>query len=320
MSTYLHPLITFLLFFVCTLLLFRHWQINRQVAKVSARLEEIRQGDINQRIRIPTTRKSMNQLGASINRLIGDFQQNIEKLHLLESERKKMIAHLSHDLRTPLTAILGYVEMMQHDQTLAEATREKYLQIISAKGMKLETLISHFFELAKLETDDTPLPLAKVDMIDKIQEALLSFYHSFQLLQITPQLHYPEHPVFVLGHAQSMERILNNLLSNSLRYGASGGVIGVHVREEKDTVWVDVWDQGRGISEEEMPHIFERLYTGQAARNATQQGNGLGLPIVKKLVEKQNGTIVVTSVKNEKTTFSFSLSKSNEPSENVRET
>ncbi|MFS0556559.1 sensor histidine kinase [Brevibacillus sp. 179-C9.3 HS] len=320
MSAYLHLLITFLLFFVCTLLLFRHWQINRQVAKVSARLEEIRQGDINQRIRIPTTRKSMNQLGASINRLIGDFQQNIEKLHLLESERKKMIAHLSHDLRTPLTAILGYVEMMQHDQTLAEATREKYLQIISAKGMKLETLISHFFELAKLETDDTPLPLAKVDMIDKIQEALLSFYHSFQRLQITPQLHYPEHPVFVLGHAQSMERILNNLLSNSLRYGASGGVIGVHVREEKDTVWVDVWDQGRGISEEEMPHIFERLYTGQAARNATQQGNGLGLPIVKKLVEKQNGTIVVTSVKNEKTTFSFSLSKSNEPSENVRET
>lgn len=320
MSAYIHPLITLLLLFVCILLFFRHWQINRQLAKVSARIEEIRQGDINQRIRIPTTRKSMVRLGSSINRLIGEFQQNMEMVHLLESERKKMITHLSHDLRTPLTAILGYVEMMQHDKTLTEAAREDYLQIISAKGMKLETLISHFFELSKLEADTEPLPLTRVNMIDKIQEALLSFYHSFQRLQITPQLHCPERPVYVLGNGQSIERIVNNLLSNSLRYGANGGVIGISVREENDFVWVDVWDHGHGISEEDIPHIFERLYTGRASRNGAQQGNGLGLTIAKKLVEKQNGTIFATSVPNKRTTFSFSLPKSNGPDENVRET
>lgn len=220
-----------------------------------------------------------------------------------------MITHLSHDLRTPLTAILGYVEFMQTDKTLTEATRQHYFQIISSKGNKLETLIRDFFELSKLEADDELLNPERINIIDKIQEAILSFYHQFQLVQLSPQLQLPEHPIYVWGNGHSIDRIMNNLLSNSLRYGVEGGMIGIRVREEEERVWIDVWDQGQGISETDLPYIFERLYTGKASRNAVQQGNGLGLTITKKLVEKQQGEIHVDSIPNQKTSFSFYLPK-----------
>lgn len=309
MFMYIQTSITVILLAASSLLVIRQWHFKRQLAMVTARIEEIRNGSSNQRVRISTTQKSLNELGGSMNRLIDDFQRSMEKVNWLESERKKMITHLSHDLRTPLTAILGYVEFMQTDKTLTEATRQHYFQIISSKGNKLEALIRDFFELSKLEADDELLNLERINIIDKIQEAILSFYHQFQLVQLSPQLQLPEHPIYVWGNGHSIDRIMNNLLSNSLRYGVEGGMIGISVREEDERVWIDVWDQGQGISETDLPHIFERLYTGKASRNAVQQGNGLGLTITKKLVEKQQGEIHVDSIPNQKTSFSFYLPK-----------
>ncbi|WP_240417131.1 sensor histidine kinase [Paenibacillus periandrae] len=309
MFTYIQTIITVILLAASSLLVIRQWHFKRQLAIVTSRIEEIRNGSSNQRVRISTTKKSLNELGGSMNRLIDDFQRSMEKVNWLESERKKMITHLSHDLRTPLTAILGYVEFMQTDRTLTEATRQHYLQIISSKGNKLEALIRDFFELSKLEADDELLNTERINIIDKIQEAILSFYHQFQLVQLSPHLQLPEHPIYVWGNGHSIDRIMNNLLSNSLRYGVEGGMIGISVREEDERVWIDVWDQGQGISETDLPHIFERLYTGKASRNAVQQGNGLGLTITKKLVEKQQGEIHVDSIPNQKTSFSFYLPK-----------
>lgn len=299
--------ISVILLAVSSLLGYRQWHMKRQLALMTARVEEIRAGAINQRVRLPSSSSVLVELGGSINRLLDDLQQNMEKLNLLESERKKMITHLSHDLRTPLTAIMGYVEVMQRDQTLTEDIRQQYFRIIAAKGNKLDALVRDFFELSKLEADeDAPEP-EKLNIVENIQESVLSFYQQFQLAGLTPQLEFPERHVYVWGNRQSIERIMSNLLSNALRYGANGETIGIRVREAEARVWVDVWDCGQGISEIDLPHVFERLYTGKASRNASQQGNGLGLTIVKKLVEKQRGEIQASSIPNERTVFSFYL-------------
>ncbi|WP_217595548.1 cell wall metabolism sensor histidine kinase WalK [Cohnella sp. GbtcB17] len=292
---------------VISLLGYRQWRMKRQLALMTARVEEIRAGAINQRVRLPNSSSVLVALGGSINRLIDDLQQNMEKLNLLESERKKMITHLSHDLCTPLTAIMGYVEVMQRDRTLTEDIRQQYFRIIAAKGNKLDALVRDFFELSKLEADDDAPEPEKLNIIEKMQESVLSFYQQFQLAGLTPQLEFPERHVYVWGNRQSIERIMNNLLSNALRYGANGETIGIRVREAEARVWVDVWDCGQGISETDLPHVFERLYTGKASRNTSQQGNGLGLTIVKKLVEKQRGEIQASSIPNERTEFSFYL-------------
>lgn len=298
-----------LLLLACGVLLVRQWHYMRQLKQATARIEQIRRGNVNQRVRIHSSASALNELGASINRLIDQFQISMEKVNVLERERQKMIAHLSHDLRTPLTAILGYAEAIRRDNTLTEATRQHYFHIIASKGEKLDALIRDFFELSKLEADDSPFEPEKINLIEKLQEAVLSFYHQFQHAQLTPLLDFPEEPVYVWGNGPSIERIMNNLLSNSLRYGADGGIIGIGIRETGETVWVDVWDRGQGIAESDLPHIFERLYTGKASRNAVLQGNGFGLTIVKKLVEKQRGAIHAASLPNEKTVISFSLPK-----------
>lgn|GEM_PF-3444088 len=105
----------------------------------------------------------------------------------------------------------------------------------------------------------------------------------------------PDAPLYVRGDAAYLRRILNNLLTNALRYGLDGKEIGIGLREDPGLVWVDVWDRGKGILAQDLPHIFERLYTGEASRNTSLRGTGLGLTIAKNLVEKQGGRITVTS-------------------------
>ncbi|QJD85567.1 sensor histidine kinase [Cohnella herbarum] len=309
MPGYVQPAIIVFLLAASCFLLVKQWRYKQQLGWITARLNEIRGGSPNQRIRIHHAPESLIELGGSMNRLIDAYQISLERVNLLETERKKMISHLSHDLRTPLTAILGYVEVMQKDNSLSEEMRQNYYRIVVAKGNKLDALIRDFFELSKLEADNGSMEPEKLNVIDKVEEAVVSFYHQFELARLSPRLELPERPLYAWGNRQSLERIMNNLLSNALRYGADGGVVGIRVKDKEDRVWIEVWDRGQGISQTDMPHIFERLYTGSASRNSVQQGNGLGLTIVKKLVEKQHGEIIARSVPNGETVFAFCLPK-----------
>jgi signal transduction histidine kinase len=142
-----------------------------------------------------------------------------------------------------------------------------------------------------------------------VQEALVGFYPDFTKAEITPVVDISDAPYYVRGDAASLRRVLDNLLSNALRYGQDGGEIGIAFHEESRFVWVEVWDRGKGISAEDLPHVFERLYTGEASRNASLRGTGLGLTIAKKLVEKQGGQITVSSTPGERTVFCFCLMK-----------
>jgi signal transduction histidine kinase len=251
----------------------------------------------------------MENLGGELNRLIDYFQNGFERISFLEEERKRMIANISHDLRTPLTSLLGYMEALKHDSALTTKEKEDFLRITSEKGNALLVLLQDFFELAKLEADDFELNLQQLHLGEIVPEVLFDFYPDFMKAAITPQIKIPDAPVYAKADIICLRRILSNLISNALRYGQDGKEIGITLREEEKLVWIDVWDKGKGISSQDIHHIFDRLYTGEASRNASLQGTGLGLTITKNLVEKQGGQITVTSKANEKTIFSFSLPK-----------
>ncbi|WP_123043470.1 sensor histidine kinase [Cohnella candidum] len=220
-----------------------------------------------------------------------------------------MIANISHDLRTPLTSLLGYMEALRSDTTLTVEERNNFIQIAAEKGNSLLERLQEFFELAKLEADDAPSDLHPINLKDVVEEVLLGFYPDFQKAAITPTVNIPESPLFVMADRVHVRRVLENLLSNALRYGQEGREIGIGVREESDLVWVEIWDRGQGIPAHDLPRVFERFYTGEASRNASLRGTGLGLTIAKNLVEKQGGQIAVTSKPGEKTVFSFCLIK-----------
>jgi len=280
------------------------------ISKVTDVLKSNRSGDFNRRLHMGKRDKSLEELSTELNMLMDSFNDIIDKKQHLEKTHKQLISNISHDIRTPLTSLLGYVEVLRKEKGISAEEKEKYLEIIESKGQLLYRLIQEFFQLSKLESEDTPLRFEKHNLAEKVRDVAASFYHDIVKAQVIPEIQVPEEPVYVWGDGTSMERILQNLISNALKYGKDGGVIGIKLRQEQKKVWVDVWDCGQGIPEKDIKYIFDRLYTAEPSRNEGLRGSGLGLAITKKLIEKQGGEIFASSMPGERTVFSFYIIKS----------
>lgn len=282
---------------------------NIKLCKISKALTEIISGNFNERIKFHDYNKSIKNLIVNLNRLIDKFQEVAAVNRQYEDDRKKMISNISHDLRTPLTSMLGYVEMLETDNSLSLNEKKEYLEVIETKGEVLRRLIDEFFSLSKIDSDDINFEFKKIDITEVTRQCILSFLKDFEAKEITPVIEIPEKEVYITADEKSINRILQNIISNSLKYGSGGKVVGISLKENKDNVTIDIWDKGKGIKEEDLPYIFERLYTGEKSRNSHLKGSGIGLTIVKKLVEKHNGKIEVDSLPYEKTTFKITLFK-----------
>lgn len=298
-----------LLLLFCLILLLQYRRTLHAIERITRTTEQIRAGNWNMRYRLRGSPGTIGNLGGELNRLVDDVQLTFERTRFLEEERRRMIAAISHDLRTPLTSLLGYMEALRSDATLTAEERSRFIGIAADKGEALLERLQEFFELAKLEADDAPTELQPLNLTDIVQETLLGLYPDFQQAALTPTVIMPDEPLHVLGDRTCVRRVLENLLSNALCYGRDGGEIGVRIHERAEWIWVDIWDRGQGISPQDLPRVFERFYTGEASRNASLRGTGLGLTIAKHLVEKQGGHITVSSTPGEQTVFSFSLTK-----------
>lgn len=282
---------------------------NIKINKISQSLTEIITGNFNARIKFHDYNKSVKNLIINLNRLIDKFQEVATVNRQYEDDRKKMISNISHDLRTPLTAMLGYVEMLQTDTSLSLKEKKEYLEVIRTKGEVLRKLIDEFFSLSKIDSDDINFEFKKIDITEITKQCILSFLKDFESKEITPVIEIPEKEIYIDADEKSINRILQNIIGNSLKYGSSGKIIGINLKENKDVVTVEIWDKGKGIEKEDLPYIFQRLYTGEKSRNSNLKGSGIGLTIVKKLVERHNGKIEVKSIPYEKTTFKLTFLK-----------
>lgn len=288
--------------------LYLWFRTERRIKKINNILKEVCTGNFNQYFRIEPAPKSIRELSNYLNKLVKELHDLNVKTKRTEEERKKMISNISHDLRTPLTSLMGYVEMLQNNE-LSREDREEHLNIIQRKGKDILNLIESFFELAKIDSGDISIEITRINLSEIVQEILLDFYNDFEKEAIRPQINIPSSILYVQGDYISIKRILNNLFSNALRYGKEGKVVGIELREEEDRIWVDIWNKGATISESDIEHIFERTYTGEYSRNPNIRGNGLGLTIVKRLIELQNGNISVRSEVDGRIIFSFYLKK-----------
>lgn len=276
------------------------------LSEINVVLDDIIQGNKSRVCHIHGNSKTVQRLGQCINLLVLDYQSHIEKQKRNEILTKQLISDISHDIRTPLTSILGYIDVLHSHKSLTEENKNHYIDIISLKGQTLHKYIDELFEYVKLEADDTVIRLSRQNLSEIVRKLLCYMYQDFTKENLTPVIEIPEEDLYVLGDSTSIQRILQNLISNALCYGNSGNCIGVAMREESDKVWVDVWDKGRGIGQEEIEFVFSRLFR---SRNSCSGGSGFGLSIAKRLVQKMNGEIYVSSIPDEKTTFSFFLRK-----------
>lgn len=215
-----------------------------------------------------------------------------------------MLSNISHDIKTPLTVILGYLEMMR----LADGQNEE-LRKVEAKAGQVMELIDQFFKLAKLEAGDMDLEIGAINVSELCRESMLGYYDILQGKDFTVELSIPEADLFAQGEARAVSRILNNLLSNAVRYGGNGKYIGLSLRESEKNVYIDITDRGKGIEKAFARNVFDRLYTLEDSRNREIQGNGLGLTIAKNLALQLGGDILLESEPYVKTTFTVKLKK-----------
>ena len=262
-----------------------------------------------ERILAPTTNHELQQLLNAINALLDHNQKIIATHRKIESSMKKMLANISHDLKTPLTLVLGYIEMLQLDNTLSNEERQRLLTVVHSKTLEVVKLIHVFFDLAKIEAGDTDYPITKININEVCRKNILTFYDMVTSMGIDIQIEIPETTVFALGNEEALDRILNNLLSNAIAHGADGSVIGLAIRNDDVKIYIDVWDHGKGIDEHHLDSVFERMYTLEDSRNKSFQGSGLGLTITKRLVELLGGSIQLSSIPYEKTIFTVSLKR-----------
>lgn len=304
-------IIFFLAVVVCLLFLVVLYQrfifgrgIQAKIRRINKKLEEILENGSDEKVMVFTDNPVLMELGGQINRLLIDRQKIRADFKREEISSKKMLANISHDIKTPLTVILGYLEIMR----LNHADNEM-LKKVETKANQVMNLINQFFTLAKLESGDTNINLGKVNINEICRENVLEFYDILLQKDFDVDLFIPETAIFVQGEKEALQRILYNLLSNVIRYGSDGKYLGVFLRQDKSNVYIDVVDKGKGIEQEFASNVFDRLYTMEDSRNREIQGNGLGLTIAKNLTKQLEGDLFLNSIPNVKTTFTVKLKK-----------
>ncbi|OCA96395.1 sensor histidine kinase [Clostridium beijerinckii] len=301
--------LNYILIFVIVIFIMLLTSFFKKINYICKVLDEVSDGNLNQRIRLQNNIKSLSTLSIKVNSVIEEFQKVYEKNKRNEESRKRMISNMSHDLRTPLTSMLGYMELILDDNIDATELnkREEYLKIVYNKGNYLYNLMEEFFELSKLDSNDINLEIKEINISEIIRQNIIGFFYEIKKLNIHPQINLPEDDVYALGDERALNRILTNLINNSIKYGLKGTVIGISLINQKDKISVEVYDNGAGIPENEINYIFDRLYTVEKSRRINTRSSGIGLAIVKKLVKALNGTISVSSIPFEKTAFTFTL-------------
>ena len=279
--------------------------IKAQLLQISQGLARAVDSDSEEKVMVFTDSRAMQELCAQINRLLDRRQRMLADYRRSEISSKKMLSNISHDIRTPLTVILGYLEIIR----LNGGEQRELIDKVEARAKAVSDLVEQFFTLAKLEAGDMEIALSKTELCELCREVVLDFYEILSGKDYEVEVEIPEKTVYVQGNRDAIRRILNNLISNSLRYGSEGRYLGIFLHEDEKQVYIDVTDRGRGIEKDFAEHIFDRLFTMEDSRNRDTQGNGLGLTIARSLARQMGGDVTLASRPWQKTSFTVALKR-----------
>ena len=299
--------INFILLLICIFLLRYILNLRNNIKYICVKLKNSFKSNSFEKILLTTNDGILINLLLTLNEFIKNSQEISAKYTLSTKSMKKMLSNISHDIKTPLTVIYGYLELINTNKTLSKEEILVYISKIQNKNIELMDLINRFFNLAKLESGDVDIPLTRINVTEICKQVILSFYEILSSKDFKVEIDIPDSDIYILGNEISLKRILNNLINNAIRYGYEGKYLKLSVLESNGLVHINITDKGKGIKENDFDRIFERLYTLEDSRNSNFQGSGLGLTITKNLVTKLHGKINVTSIPYNNTTFSITF-------------
>ncbi len=263
------------------------WMYKKQIKSLSEQLNFIRRNDTNRQLELSLRAKEFQDLAKQLNAVLTQSRDERAALHKAEQAFKKAITNVSHDLRTPLTSVVGYIEMLENKKT-TRVEREAYYRIAKDRIRHLVQMLDDLFELARIESDEYALQLEKINVCQIFVETIYLFHRDFIGKHAGPQLQLPDVPLYIIGDAQALQRILGNVIRNALTHGE--GDFKVQVEKSNGKVRMQFQNRATDLEEPEVGKLFERFYTADASRR--RKTTGLGLSITKSLVEMMNGEIM----------------------------
>jgi signal transduction histidine kinase len=259
--------------------------------------KRISQGDYSARIGLKS-RDEIGELASSLNYMA-------EQLTDIENMRKKLVQNVSHDLRTPLTSIKGYLELLE-DESFTEEEKLKSINTIQKEVERMETIVKEITRLSIIDGKNYQLDIEKLDLNSVVKESIPIISIEAEKKNIQIQIDSLQKEVFIMGDKEKVKEVIINLLDNAIKF-TNEGFIKISTSQNKNYVSLIIEDTGIGIDPEDMPHIFERFYRGEKSRSKNSSGLGIGLAIIKELVYMQNGKIEVESKKSKGSKFTVNF-------------
>ena len=271
---------------------------------INARLLDIIYNSENNYILIPSDIKVVKETAKGINNLLEKFNDSQIDYNRNQKVILQIFTNISHDLRTPITVLKGYIEMLylQSQKEDLPPAIHATIEKMQRNSQELVHSVNNLFNLAKIQSGDMVFHIQKVNLTQVCHEIILEFYTILEEEKFNVEVNIEDKPLYANVDIEAVGRILKNLIDNAIKYGNAGKFLGISLYKKDNHIYIEVEDHGAGISEKDKIHIFTRAYTADR-----KKGNGLGLAISQELANSMGGSISVVSIPQEKTVFTIRL-------------
>ncbi|MCR1972053.1 sensor histidine kinase [Clostridium cochlearium] len=282
----MQQLIIIFLIIIASIFVALYALLHKEIRNINNQLNTINKSKTNSKVLISSSNKEIKNLTLEINKTLEEKLKTDAKHKKMDLEIRQAIANISHDLRTPLTSIIGYIQLME-DNSLSENEKNQYINIIKKRAKSLQVLISSFYDLSRLEEKEYKFELQSVNLHDIMCDLIALSYNDFLSKKIEPNIDIDEQISLIIADENAVRRILSNLIQNMIKY--SNKFIFISLKNNKNHILATFTNDAPNLSEDDVSHLFQRFFTADRTRSG--KSTGLGLAITKELVEQMGHEI-----------------------------
>ncbi|SDL03239.1 hypothetical protein SAMN05216497_10562 [Clostridium cochlearium] len=277
----MQQLIIIFLIIIASIFVALYALLHKEIRNINNQLNTINKINTNSKVLLSSSNKQIKNLTLEINKTLEEKLKTDAKHKKMDLEIRQAIANISHDLRTPLTSIIGYIQLLE-DNSLSENEKNQYINIIKKRAKSLQVLISSFYDLSRLEEKEYKFELQSVNLHDIMCDLIALSYNDFLSKKIEPNIDIDEQISLIIADENAVRRILSNLIQNMIKY--SNKFIFISLKNNKNHIVMTFTNDAPNLSEDDVSHLFQRFFTADRTRSG--KSTGLGLAITKELVEQ----------------------------------
>lgn len=276
-------------FFLFYFIVFSHSTVH-YIARMMTTVQHMSQGRFDLAISEKRT-DAFGDLARTINQMSRQLEASLEEERMAVQTKNELITNVSHDLRTPLTSVIGYLRLIEEDRYKDEVELRYYVNIAYEKSLRLGRMVNDLFEYTRMSHGDFKLQLADINLVELLGQLTAEFSLTLREEKMELQLHLTDESMIISADGDKLMRVFENLMANAMKYGRQGKWIDIELKRERSVAVVRVINYGPPIPSTDLPHIFDRFYRVEKSRSDETGGTGLGLAIAKNIIEKHGGTI-----------------------------